>query len=1023
MPTTQELNIPDHMAENKKLSDLAKAALARLSPVASGQLADTWVFHDYHHILQEPFLRGLESLDFGTIIDTDGNVRMMVQLPTTKLGARSTSETFNSVADKVYYDSRKAVEFTGNEAHIAGQNWTTGSGIGTLLYLASMGYTPGTGRPDNLPANHVWVGDIQAAYYPGINEWNTVTQNLATAGAQIVEQLIPDHQPYGTATAEYSPLFADTSSWILKAERDAATSEQKYFDLREVEDFSAVRSTSLNQNLHNLSLGNSKDYSIEGGNPLYSTTAPLNYSDYVNEANTYIDENGVPTENFPYKDSNGQPLPEGTICVYHNSEMWQYIVDQAKKLRVTSKLYTKNIFEVFKYLEAVSQVLPPEYLALGLPRVTGFTLGDGKINKPKLMDKVIDMKNRDASMRPKFNPRHNISANNGPFWNGASAEFREKYWLAPNQGFGDWADNKFFLDQLFTNMHIPSGAGEYGLPLADVFSMHNPRITTALWTMNQSAINKKERYVVVPAGRESANNGYMSELGDHKEGHLFDLLYSIWGTFRVDTTFPLYDLDFGAWQGQNVGDGFCAVATTTIKPSGRFIEEVCGPENGFQAVYSGEVTHVTGVEPRGPEMDSDLMKFRLRWNRNDFEDEMGVDFRLEDRVQDDGSVDQIYVVDGRVNVATSLLGQRIAVEYGFPSLNAVCKNSDYTEDGSTISVNDATGLMLIPTNDVETTPGSWGREGERRSGQREYRNVNLPSDGTIIYFAGIDRTPLMLSRSTALEKYSTTFDAAGIDEDEGSILASFNVSGGRAEAWDKMKTRLEELELTHLLGNNATLDADELRAKFKTAKPHLKLVRYSTGGNVPGFGEVVFGAGTAHSFPDDAVSESGWALNHILSTVHASAHTYRTLASGSLYALLISWSVNVNDYVASRQVGSDRVEATPQTPAAEMAATFIEDNLMPGGTGNAPRIPYSKITVDFGGDEDIYTEGYKIPQKENLITNQRKTELVAAILAYSKGNYSPLQLSTREGRDMYPYHGLVQGFVCGLIEDLAPHTL
>jgi len=233
------------------------------------------------------------------------------------------------------------------------------------------------------------------------------------------------------------------------------------------------------------------------------------------------------------------------------------------------------------------------------------------------------------------------------------------------------------------------------------------------------------------------------------------------------------------------------------------------------------------------------------------------------------------------------------------------------------------------------------------------------------------------------------------------------------------------MNLTQLTAHFAQAGGD-LRVEFH-------LVSYPTEGGdnyahgaagVPGLRNVETPVGGNFPQTPDLLGSTSTSKEYLRLGLEGARETWKTMARGTMYVLYTTWSAPIDDHLCHvyNTTTGERTVAVRDSEASTIMADVIEQKFMPGPQ-NQPRIPHGKLSVDFGGDEDIYTEGYKIPQKERVVVNQRKTELMAAILAYSKGCYSPLALSTSEERDMYPYHGPLQGFQRGLIADLAPWTV
>jgi hypothetical protein len=221
-------------------------------------------------------------------------------------------------------------------------------------------------------------------------------------------------------------------------------------------------------------------------------------------------------------------------------------------LSKTYKIWQLRGAELRNWCLAVSRILTPEYLATNFARVSDMSVAGGAGQSDADISVITDLINWNAAFMMKFNPIKQISANNGPFAvnrDGMSlSAWQERYWSAPPMvGHRTYTEQKAKLEQLFSGMHMKTGVGYSYTDLPSYFALLNPRWLERLFLLDvQSSVNKRERYITVPAGRTgSQNTMFSTQDATTAMSHLLTIESRIFGSFRCKTTAPLSDVIYG----------------------------------------------------------------------------------------------------------------------------------------------------------------------------------------------------------------------------------------------------------------------------------------------------------------------------------------------------------------------------------------------------------------------------------------------------------------------------------------------
>jgi len=1036
MPDPEDLNIPEHARANLTLEDLCRHSLDLIAPTASGMVSDTWVFQSHITIHAEGFNTGYNSLDFGLTADNDGKIRMVIQPPQTRVGHAIDSDMDASV---IQWIGGKPMDIYDRDAF----------GIYSVNGLNIQQCGPGT-------VGHMIARGVPVEQtYAYVNESGDVVVPPQEYGDMA--------RPTQVVNGEfrYRPLTANKSSWIISSEwasYGGSTAGRK--QLRVVprfEDFKAetARIESIREQLR---VGTpTKDVVVD------STNHDVINADAIGFANVFRERPpGHPENPFPY-----YPIGDTVRMAEIDAAEQAEIVAYAEHFDQTNKLWVCDALEILQYARAVARALPPEYLAAGVPMVQSINLNtDLKVTEHFDMAYITDMINLNARYRPKFNPVKNIDANNGPFWKDGGDEHQSKFWLMSELDSGDYDYQKSQLAKVFSTTNMEHGMGQGVIRLSELFALMNPRWCDAMWNVeSNSALSKHERYVVVPAGRTNPSDTYHSAAGKHSLRHLEMMIYRLFGTFRCATTAPLSDIDYSKIGSSSTSTMAVGVAIDSIpgdklglalgySAGGQlYVNDVNGNPQGAVTIKDGGSVNVplsfNSILDLNPQLLAQVdagtltleealdqanmnnkavtaggFKYFLPWNKDLRTD--GLEFSLRVDTDDDGQT--VEIVDGKVSVKSGT-GTSIAVTAGHSSgslMNGYIQQGDDAIKVVTTNLrarDDGTGKIIVGT-DISSLYVQGGLSWSPAISAVLQKgvssdNVDLIGLETV---AKLDMTKANKTRILAFKKHFYDDGAWVGGWENASILP-----------WNTITSKTDLNNAAPMGGGKMTLYKAVISdSSVTTLKP------------------VASGAPTGLTDdPADAITATGLMYTPIQGT------TTNNMDGHAIYFVHIEFDTTVSteaSYLAQSMVGTStshvglpKEEAWPVAAGSNFQSQGSPTNIAAWVVSEA--VNYDAITsvnniggvefingiapivtavhgagalagTDSGGEGDIQTDGYMLPENENVYYEQRLHEIDAAVLSYSNGEYYPTALSTDPDRGMYPFHRDLTGFKRALIQEL-----
>ena len=1041
MPEPEDLNIPEHARANLTLEDLCRHSLDLIAPTASGMVSDTWVFQSHITIHAEGYNTGYNSLDFGLTADNDGKIRMVIQPPQTRVGHAIDSDMDASVIQWIggkptdVYDVDAFGIYSVNGLNIQQ------CGPGTVGHMIARGVP--------VEQTYAYVNDKGDVLVPP-QEFGDMARPTQVVNGEF----------------RYRPLTANKSSWIISSEwRTYGKTTGGRKQLRVVPEFTAFQEqTKRIESIRNqLRVGTpTRDVKVDSGNHDLINADAIGYASVFTERPPGHVDNPFPY--FPL----GDTISMSEIDPAEQAE----IVAYAEHFDQTNKLWVCNALEILQYARAVARALPPEYLAAGVPMVQAINLNsDLKVTDHFDMAYITDMINLNARYRPKFNPAKNIDANNGPFWKKGGDEHQNKYWLMSPLDSGDFDYQKSQLAKVFSTTNMEHGMGQGVMRLSELFALMNPRWCDAMWNVeSNSALSKHERYVVVPAGRTNPSDTYHSAAGKHSLRHLEMMIYRLFGTFRCATTAPLSDIDYSKIGSSSTSTMAVGVAIDSI-PGDKlgtalgyspgdtiFVKDAYGTFQGGVTIKDGGSVNVPlnfnsildlnpsllqrvedGTLTLEEALDQASMnnkavmaggfKYFLPWNKDLRTD--GLEFSLRVATDDDGQT--VEVADGKVSVKSGT-GTSIAITAGHSTgtlMNGYIQQGDDAIKVVTTNLRsreDGTGEVIVGT-DISSLYVTGG--------------VNFSPGITATLQKGVS------SDSVALKGLETVAKL-NMSTANKNTIAAFRKNFYDAGAW------VGGWENASVLPWN-TIDT---KAKLNTAAPMKggKLTLYKaviTDSTITTLKPAATGAPTGKSDdPSDAIIASGL----IAQPVNGTAKT--KLDGHAMYFLHVEFDTKVSveaSYLSPSMIGTSATHlGLPASEAWPLAAkTNFETQGSPTNIAAwvlSEAINYPAITsknnvgstefingiapiitavhgagalagTDSGGEGDIQTDGYMLPENENVYYEQRLHQIDAAVLGYSNAEYYPTALSTDPDRGMYPFHRDLTGFKRALIQELQPELV
>jgi len=384
-------------------------------------------------------------------------------------------------------------------------------------------------------------------------------------------------------------------------------------------------------------------------------------ADFFRQSNLTI--NGVPTMEMAYMyglSSSWSTTLTSQHTVQESTAQARDITTYAITGNRTLKLWTASPLVWLDYMHAVSSVLPPEYLATGVQRLTEFS-APGGLTAALPYGELVDMLNLNAHFKMRFNPVKLIEQNNGPFGRDAngtqfSDAWREQNWEAPAKiGGNTHARHLAVLEQIFSGTTFETGYGTAAETVASILALLNPRWLEALFTLsNRSAVDKRERYVTVPANRASIAAGYISEEGAFALNHHLMILNRLVGTFACYSTMPFTDIDYGTATNYYRGSSVTVLGSGTATDNYYQVEDAAPLALGdLNQPNLGYGSGIVGLPASG-------LSLKLGWEvSSDFD---GLEFTLEPQVQPDGT-HRYTIADNKLTVpAYSALSSALMTE-------------------------------------------------------------------------------------------------------------------------------------------------------------------------------------------------------------------------------------------------------------------------------------------------------------------------------------------------------------------------
>jgi hypothetical protein len=210
-------------------------------------------------------------------------------------------------------------------------------------------------------------------------------------------------------------------------------------------------------------------------------------------------------------------------------------------LHRTDVLWDIPTHELVTIVRHCSRVLTPAFRSMGHSIVKTFPVS-GTLVCPTPWSTIIDMHNLFSTFTMNFNPRQEGPWNNGPY--GLGIEARQQYWLS-NTDAAEFTAVQTALETVFGNISVPSGVGLAEIQLREIFGLLPDLLYESLFTTSRSSHNKRERMVILPAGRTSTDTVISSSApGANMEAHLALIRRYLFGSWRTATLMPLSDVRY-----------------------------------------------------------------------------------------------------------------------------------------------------------------------------------------------------------------------------------------------------------------------------------------------------------------------------------------------------------------------------------------------------------------------------------------------------------------------------------------------
>jgi len=205
------------------------------------------------------------------------------------------------------------------------------------------------------------------------------------------------------------------------------------------------------------------------------------------------------------------------------------------------RLWDQPTHIVVEFLRQASLMLTPQFRALDIPVVSKFdTPSSLSCNTP--WSGIVDMCNMYSHHKMRFNPVKQIEANNGPY--GVSRSIREAKWTVADET-SDMNSVADLLEPVFGDLTAPSGIGSQDVDLKNLIGLLPARAFETLFTSHPSALDKRQRTVVLPTGRSSTSMSIASSASDADMDSHTSLLRELpFGSWRVTTLMPLSDIRY-----------------------------------------------------------------------------------------------------------------------------------------------------------------------------------------------------------------------------------------------------------------------------------------------------------------------------------------------------------------------------------------------------------------------------------------------------------------------------------------------
>lgn len=205
------------------------------------------------------------------------------------------------------------------------------------------------------------------------------------------------------------------------------------------------------------------------------------------------------------------------------------------------RLWDQPTHVVVDILRQASLLLTPQFRALDIPVVHGFVT-PARLTCSMPFSMVVDLCNMFSYHKMRFNPVKQLEANNGPY--GVSTALHNAKWTLPPEGRG-FAATSALLEPVFGELACPTGYGTLEVPIRNLLGLLPNRAFETYFTSHPSALEKRQRTVVLPTGRSSTSMSIASSASDaDMEAHTMLLRSLPFGCWRVTTLMPLSDIRY-----------------------------------------------------------------------------------------------------------------------------------------------------------------------------------------------------------------------------------------------------------------------------------------------------------------------------------------------------------------------------------------------------------------------------------------------------------------------------------------------